>query len=425
MNDLEAENQRLRHAVEELSILNEVASAVSSASSLNAVIDLIVQKCVKHLSVEQAAVLLFNDKESSAALHTMVRRVQTDTNATPYRLNELLIGWMLKNQAPLVISDLHSDGRFRMAVQQDSSLRSMMCVPLRSKGRMVGVLSAFNKKLPDVFTESDQRLLTIIASQSAQVIENARLYEEEKALQLMQQELRVAHDIQKRLLPAGAPVIPGYDIAGATVPASNVGGDYYDFIPRSQNQWAICLGDVSGKGIPAAVLMACVQATIRAQTLLESSAAACLEGSNKLLHRSTDAGRFVTLFYGILDQDRHTFLYSNAGHNPPILLSPGRDPQLLTAGGPVLGVLPGIQFEEAEVSLNPEDLIVIFSDGFTEAMSLSLEEFGEQRLLETLQKNRHRPVQEMIDATFVAVRQHAGGASQHDDMTIVVVRRAH
>jgi sigma-B regulation protein RsbU (phosphoserine phosphatase) len=424
MRDLEAENQRLRHAVEELSVLNEVASAVSSASSLDAVIDLIVQKCVKHLSVEQAAVLLFNDKDSAAALHTMVRRVQTDQNATPYRLNDLLIGWMLKNQAPLMISDLRVDARFRAVVQPDSPLRSLTCVPLRLKGRMVGVLSAFNKKPPDIFSDSDQRLLTIIASQSAQVIENARLYEEEKALQLMQQELRVAHDIQIRLLPAEAPSIPGYEITGATLPASNVGGDYYDFIPCGRTQMAICLGDVSGKGIPAAVLMACVQATIRAQTLLEATASACLERSNQLLHRSTDAGRFVTLFYGILDPDGHRFRYSNAGHNPPILLSSGRGPRLLTAGGPVLGVLPDFRFEEAEVSLDPGDLIVIFSDGFTEAMNLTLEEFGEERLLATLEKNRQRPVKEMVDAMFAAIRQHAGGASQHDDMTIVILRRA-
>jgi sigma-B regulation protein RsbU (phosphoserine phosphatase) len=424
MRDLEAENQRLRHAVEELSVLNEVASAVSSASSLDAVIDLIVQKCVKHLSVEQAAVLLFNDKDSAAALHTMVRRVQTDVNSTPYRLNDLLIGWMLKNQAPLMISDLRADPRFSAVVQPDSQLRSLTCVPLRLKGRMVGVLSAFNKKLPDVFSDSDQRLLTIIASQSAQVIENARLYEEEKALQIMQQELRVAHDIQMRLLPSEAPTVPGYELTGATLPASNVGGDYYDFIPCGQTQMAICLGDVSGKGIPAAVLMACVQATIRAQTLLEATASACLERSNQLLHRSTDAGRFVTLFYGILDPDGHRFAYSNGGHNPPILLSTGRSPRLLTAGGPVLGVLPDFRFEEAEVSLEPGDIIVIFSDGFTEAMNLSFEEFGEDRLLETLEKNRHLPVKEMVEAMFAAIRQHAGAASQHDDMTIVMVRRS-
>jgi len=424
MRDLEAENQRLRHAVEELSVLNEVASAVSSASSLDAVIDLIVQKCVKHLAVEQAAVLLFNDKESAAALHTMVRRVHTDVKATPYRLNDLLVGWMLKNQAPLMITDLRADPRFSAVVQPDSPLRSLTCVPLRLKGRMVGVLSAFNKKPPQAFSDSDQRLLTIIASQSAQVIENARLYEEEKALQLMQQELRVAHDIQIKLLPAAPPSVPGYEIAGATLPASNVGGDYYDFIPCGEKRMAICLGDVSGKGIPAAVLMACVQATIRAQTLLEAPAAACLERSNQLLHRSTDAGRFVTLFYGILDPEGHRFRYSNAGHNPPILLSTGREPRLLTSGGPVLGVLPDFHFEEAEVALNPEDLIVIFSDGFTEAMSLSLEEFGEARLLEAIEKNRRRPVNEMVEAMFAAIREHAGAASQHDDMTIVMVRRS-
>lgn len=424
LRDLETENRRLRSAVEELSILNEVASAVSSASTFDAVVDLIVQKCMKHLLVEQAAVLLLDEKDNTAgALHTMVRRVQSEAKNIPYRLGDQLVGWMLKHQAPLLINDLKGDGRFYTQTDQQHPVRSLMCSPLRSKGRMIGVLSVFNKRDAEGFTESDQRLLTIIASQSAQVIENARLYEEEKALQLVQQELQLAHTIQARLLPQEAPAVPGYEIAGSSVPAQNVGGDYFDFIRWGQDRLAICLGDVSGKGIPAAVLMASVQATIRGQTLMEAPAAVCLSRSNELLYRSTDAGRFVTLFYGVLDLTSHRLHYSNAGHNPPILLSGGSDPQLLTAGGPVLGVLPAFDYEEAHVDIQPGDLLVTYSDGFTEAMDLTMEQFGEERFLETLQATRQESVQTMVDSMFAAVAKHCGKAPQSDDMTIVMVRR--
>ena len=190
---LEAENTRLRRAVEELSVLNDVATAIASAASLEAIVDLVVQKCVKHLAVDQGAVLMFGKKDEAAALHTMVRKVQTDLRRDPYRLSEQVVGWMLKNQEPLVINDVAADERFREPTQQSTGVvTSLMCVPLRLKGRMIGVLSVFNKK-GSGFTESDQRLGTIIAAQSAQVIEHARLVEEEKALQVMQRELEMAH----------------------------------------------------------------------------------------------------------------------------------------------------------------------------------------------------------------------------------------
>ena len=214
---LEAENTRLRRAVEELSVLNDVATAIASASSLEAIVDLVVQKCVKHLAVDQGAVLMFGKKDEAAALHTMVRKVQTDLHRDPYRLSEQVVGWMLKNQEPLVINDVASEERFRTPTQHAGDVNSLMCVPLRLKGRMIGVLSVFNKK-GSGFTESDQRLGTIIAAQSAQVIEHARLLEEEKALQVMQQELEMAHGIQQNLLPKTVPELPGYDLAAKTTP---------------------------------------------------------------------------------------------------------------------------------------------------------------------------------------------------------------
>ncbi|MDA1315855.1 MAG: SpoIIE family protein phosphatase [Acidobacteria bacterium] len=418
---LEAENHRLRSAVEELSILNEVATTVSSANSLGNIVELVVQKCVKHLSVEQAAVLMLGDKDEAAALHTMVRKVQADITTNPYRLGDQVIGWMIKNQAPLVINDVATDERFHSpTLQPDGVVTSLMCVPLRQKGRLLGVLSAFNKRGSEGFTESDQRLLTIIAAQSAQVIENARLGEEEKALQLMQQELRMAHGIQLKLLPKEPPSIPGFQIAGRSLAARNVGGDYYDFY-RSGDNYAICLGDVSGKGMPAALLMACVQATIRGQTLVESSVANCLERSNRLLYEITESDKFVTLFFALLDPVARRLCYSNAGHNPPILLS---DKQVLPldVGGPVLSILPACPYEEAQLDLHSGDLLVIYSDGFSEAMNRRFEEFGEGRLLELVKKHGDLSPDALIEEAFKIVKQHTGDAPQTDDMTIVVVK---
>ena len=418
---LEEENRRLRRAVDELSIINEVASAVTSTWSLDEIVTSIVQKCVQHLNVEQGAVLLFDKQEDSAALKTMVRRVDSSVGAIPYRLGDQLSGWMLKNQAPLLIDDLAADERFRINEEVDSAIRSLMCVPLRRKNRMIGVLIVFNKRSRESFTESNQRLLTIIAAQSAQVIENARLYEEEKALQRMQQEMEMARSIQANLLPKAQPSIPGYDIAGMSVSAANVGGDYYDFLP-SEDRLILCLGDVSGKGMPASLLMANVQATIRGQNLVISSAAECMSRSNRLLFQSTDSAKFVTFFYGILDTAGRTIDYSNAGHNPPILLSDGQEAQRLEIGGPVLGVLPDFPYQQATVALHPGDLLLIFSDGFSEAMNRRLEEFGEDQLLRLAARNRGDSAADLIEKISQAVVAHTGDEPQTDDMTIIAVR---
>jgi sigma-B regulation protein RsbU (phosphoserine phosphatase) len=417
---LEEENKRLRRAVDELSIINEVASAVTSTWSLDEIVDSIVQKCVKHLNVEQGAVLLFGKQDEPDALRTMVRRVDSEVGTIPYRLGDQLNGWMLKNQQPLVIDDLAADERFRLSDDVDNNIRSLMCVPLRAKARMMGVLIVFNKRSGKPFTESNQRLLTIIAAQSAQVIETARLYEEEKSLQLMQQEMELARGIQANLLPKSHPSVPGYDIAGTSVSAANVGGDYYDFLPN-EDRLIVCLGDVSGKGMPASLLMANMQATIRGQNLVSSSAAECMSRSNRLMFQSTDSAKFVTFFYGILDIEGRTLEYSNAGHNPPILFSKGQETRLET-GGPVLGVLPDFPYQQASVELTPGDLLLIFSDGFSEAMNGRFEEFGEDQLARIANENRGDSAADLIEKMSQAVIAHTGDEPQTDDMTIVAVR---
>ena len=419
---LEEENRRLRRAVEELSIINEVATAVSSTSPLDQVVDLIVQKCVKHLKVDQGAVLLFEKQEDAQALRTMVRKVQTNVRTIPYRLGDQITGWMLKNQQPIVVNDFKSDGRFRLPAEAEADVRSLLCVPLRLKGRMMGVLSVFNKRGNEEFSENDQRLLAIIGAQSAQVIENARLYEEEKALQKIQQEVQMARDIQTRLLPKAPPAIAGFDIAGKSVSAQNVGGDYYDFLEFRDGRLGLCLADVSGKGISASLLMANVQATIRGQSALGSSAALCMQNSNRQLYQSTDTDKYVTLFYGVLDTGAHEMQYSNAGHNPPMLITNGGEPTLLRTGGPVLGILPEAPYDQATVPVTPGDLLLIYSDGYSEAMNRSFEEFGENRLLEVVRANRNVAALQLIDRIGEAVEKHCAGAPQTDDMTMIVLR---
>jgi len=420
---LRIENRRLRRALEELSALNEIATAVGSTLSLNRILDLIVQQCLTHLEVEQGAVMLLDENRDKKPFETVVRRGDPSGGQLPFRLDAQLTGWMLKHRTPLLINDFLTDNRFHTISDSDFSIRSLLSVPLLSKGRMIGLLSVFNKKAEGGFNQDDQRLLSIIATQSAQVIENARLLEEEQALLRIQDELRLAYEIQIQLLPTTNPKIKGYDIAGKAIPAKEVGGDYFDFIVIDNDRLAFCLGDVSGKGMPAALLMATLQAAVRTQTMLNTPVDDCLIRMNKLLFSSTAAEKFATLFYAVLDTRTHEIQYSNAGHQYPFLFSEEEGRSELTSTGIILGAFESSSFTARTLSLGSGDVLVAYSDGITDAVNIKDEEFGERRLLEVIMKNREATACKLVDAIVDAVQSHSGGAAQMDDMTILAIRR--
>lgn len=414
------ENNRLRAAVEELSILNDIATAISSTQSLEKIVDLIVHKCVKHLKVEQGAVMLLNEKDLTKPFHTMIRKQDSVISTIPYRLDAQLTGWMLKNKSPLLVNDLKTDNRFKLSADEKLSIKSLLGVPLMLKGRMIGIINVFNKHDYTGFSNNDQRLLSIIAAQSAQIIENARLYLEE---QHIQEEMRVAKNIQENLLPKEVPICDGYQFAGKSIPAKEVGGDYYDFISLKDGRIAFCLGDISGKGIPASLLMANLQASLRGQAFIGNECKDTVSFANNILYHNTDPTRFATLFYSILNKDENRMVYCNAGHNSPYLFSGDKEPLRLCEGGIIIGMLPDYDYTEGSVEFQPGDFFILFSDGVTEAMNFSEEEYGEERLEKLIKNNLHLSAEEIIKEIFKDVESFTKGAPQSDDITMVIVKR--
>ncbi|HLB00540.1 MAG TPA: GAF domain-containing SpoIIE family protein phosphatase [Bacteroidota bacterium] len=418
---LTEENQRLRKAVEELSILNDLARVISSTMTQDAVIEAVVKRAVRATGGQQGMITMV-DEESPTEMKTLIRAQNSVSNLQTFHLNQNILGWMMINKKPLLANDLHNDPRFS-GVQVEGSFHSLLCVPLLVKNRMIAILAVFNKKAVAAFTEDDKRLLSIIAAQSAQILENARLYEQEKSLQTMQEEIRFAAKIQNELLPKQFPKIPGYDIAGKSIPAQEIGGDYFDFIRVDDHRMAVTLGDVTGKGLPAALLMSNVQATLRGQTMVSNSPRECIVRSNRLLYQSTGPEKFVTLFYGILDTTEHSIFFCNAGHDNPYVISKTGGIRRLKTGGTVLSVMEIFPYEEEKIGITEDEVIVIYSDGITEAMNAADELYGEERLVEVLQKIKDRSAIEIIDGIIAAARAHAGKHPQSDDMTIVVVKR--
>jgi sigma-B regulation protein RsbU (phosphoserine phosphatase) len=423
LSQLQEENQHLRRALEEVTVLNEIAIAISSTLSLDRILDLVVQKCLKHIKVEQGAVLLLDEKKADKPFQTMIRGWDTSTHNLPFRLDAQLTGWMLKNRQPLISNDFPGDKRFHTKANDALPIRSLLCVPLLLKGHMIGLLTLFNKKAAGGFSNEDQRLLSIIAAQSAQIIENARLLKEEQELIKMQEELRLAYEIQTNLLPEKPPKVKGYDIYGKSIPAKEVGGDYFDFIQINKNSLIFCLGDVSGKGMPAALLMANLQATIRGQILLDPSTTRCLEYANKLLYHNTSPEKFATLFYGNLDFENHQLFYTNAGHNFPYLFSLDQGLIQLKEGGVILGCMESSCFKEDRIPFGTGDVLLIYSDGITEAVNEDDQEFGESQLSEVVKKNLNQSAKGLVETIIDSVEQHTGDFPQSDDMTLLVIKR--
>jgi serine phosphatase RsbU (regulator of sigma subunit) len=287
----------------------------------------------------------------------------------------------------------------------------------------MGMIYVDNPFHSNRFTERDLKLLTLIAGVAAIRIENVRLLEVQNEQKRLANELAVASEIQLRLHPATPPAIEGYDMIGVSFPCYEVGGDYYDFIEKRDGSHVIALGDVSGKGTGAALLMSSVHAAVRAHTTTRLSASEVVSEINQYIYDNTPANRYVTLFYSELDPKSHQLTYINAGHNPPLLVREAGDVTRLDIGGFPVGITPFGEYREGWVELEPGDVLIIYSDGATESLNEAEEEFGESRLIELVQKHRNRTAAGIRDRIDEALTKFVGNADTVDDLTLVIVKR--
>ena len=244
----------------------------------------------------------------------------------------------------------------------------------------------------------------------------------------LERELETARQIQEKLLPHEMPQLPGFEIAGTSLPSQQVGGDYFDFLDMGTGQLGIAIADVSGKGIPAALLMANLQASLHAQVIKKGSVADVASRMNSLLVKSTDTHMFATFFYGILDEVKSTFTSTNAGHNPPLLFRADGKIKRLEAGGLVLGFLPDQKYTQQTMKIKQGEVVVLFTDGITEAAGPSSEKisenlFGEERLIEIVRASLAKSAVEIQAAILQAISNHTANVPQYDDITLVVIKR--
>ena len=305
---------------------------------------------------------------------------------------------------------------------QYTNLGFSALVPMRIQDETKGVLAIGPKISGAAFDESDLEFLKTLGNQAMTTLENARLFEETLEKQRMEEELNLARNIQKGLLPSELPKLDNYQIAALNISSRQVGGDYFDVIQISEDLYGIAIADVSGKGAGAALLMANLQASMQALVKTDIEMGEMVARINNLIHQNTDLDKFITFFYGQLDIKNNTFTFCNAGHNPPYKIDKKNNIEELEVGGIILGMMPNMKFETATVNMKAGDRIVMFTDGITEAMDVKDEEYGEERLLDVIHKWPDSSAEELMEKISSDVTVFSEGAPQADDITMVVLK---
>ncbi|HUI56367.1 MAG TPA: SpoIIE family protein phosphatase [Bryobacteraceae bacterium] len=341
-----------------------------------------------------------------------------------FRISSGVRDRVINEKTSILVRDAQLDDAFkgRMSIVEQK-VHTMMAVPLQTKERIIGLIYVDSPFVLREFTKDDLNLLSVMAHIAAIRVENARLAEIEQADRIIKRELSQAADIQRGTLPDKAPEVAGTDLAGFNAACRTVGGDYYDFFPYPDGRVAMALGDVSGKGMPASLMMMALHARVHVLAEDPGDLAAFMTRLNKATCAKCPSNRFITFFFCVLDTNTGELKYGNAGHNPPILVRASGDAQMLEGGGPVLGILPFITYGEQKISLDRGDMLVLYSDGVTEATNANQDEYGEERFTLVLTEQRHRPAREIVEAVTKSLAEFAAGAPQADDITLVVAKR--
>ena len=421
--DLESNSKRLQQMISEISTLHEITRALDSGKNLDVLLYYIMEKCKLIMNAEATSLMLVipdtNELEFKIVLGPKSEEIK------PFRLpiGKGISGWVAKTGKPVLIPDAYSDDRFDPSFDKRSGFvtHSMLCVPMIYKNKTIGVMTVINRLDKFSFTENDQVLLTIFASQAALAIENAKLLLDVIEKERLQKELQVAAEIQNLLIPQKLPEIKNMDISATYLPCLEISGDFYNIIPLGNKRFAFVVADVSGKGIPAAMVVSNMQATLRAYLEQSEDLLSIVSKLNLCTINQTTDDRYITFFIGIYDEKDMTLEYINAGHNPPLHYTKSKKIEKLKTGGIFIGFLP-FEYNSDRIQLESGDILVFYTDGLVEAMNEKEEEFSEDNVINILKKKSNSSSRIIQKNLIDEVKKHIGDKKLEDDFTLVVVK---
>lgn len=438
-----------------LALLYRLSQTFSSSLDLDEVLNRVMDEVIAATRAERGFVML-REPDGDLAFR-VARGMERETIDDPqFQVSRSVVERVAREGQPVLTSDAQADDRFSMRLSVVSlGLRSILCVPLKTQDRITGVIYVDNRLQAGIFGSPDLELLTAIASNASISIENARLYQVAVEQGRLERELQVAREVQASLLPRETPQVAGWEFAARWKPARQVSGDFYDFLPLDDGRLGLVLGDVSDKGMPAALFMALTRSIIRASLGHAPSPAEAITRANRLICADSSGGMFVTLFCAVLNPETGKFTYVNAGHNPPLLCqvstlirqysdaqypdaqypdaqypdtqaeAEGQSPLKLTLTGMALGVLDDAPYEQRTVVLSPGDFALLYTDGVTDAMGPTEQAFGMEQLERTVLEHGNASAVEILDTLENRLDDHTIGSAQFDDIAVMIAKRLH
>ncbi len=416
-------------------LLAELSNQVRKYNDSATILRLVADSLARTLHIDKIAVLLRGpggfDLQQERGLELAAA---AGAGSVRLPLNSTTIRNLTRINSPVKLYRENPDGWLLLASHQErrllDDLSAELLLPLPGREQMMGLIALGPKRSEEPYTPSDLRLLDSVATQTGLALEIGELARSlaSAAAQRarIEREIEVAREVQERLFPQEIPVLDGVGLAGHCRPAQGVGGDYYDLFRLDDGRIGIAIGDVSGKGISAALLMASLRASLRGTTLdAPQNLAPTIEKVNRLVYEASASNRYATFFFATLNPQTAELTYVNAGHNAPFLLrrsDDGFDVRRLEAGGPVVGLLPVANYEEQRLQLAPGDLLLTYTDGISEAMTTAEEEWGEERMLAAAEAAFDQPAAKIVEAMLAAADAFTGSAPQFDDMTLLVLK---
>lgn len=399
--------------------LFEVSRQLMSPLTLDAVLHDILLALQKVIDFDAGGVYLINEVSGEVESISSIGYEKVLEVDLRMKIGQGVVGWVARTGEPQIVPDTSKDDRYINARPQT---KSEMVVPIRLENKLVGVINLESDK-PDAFTEESKEILLTFAPQAAISIERAKMHKALLEQKKIEEQLAIARAIQTSFLPESVPIIDGYELWGANIPSGEVGGDYYDFIKIVENQFGIAVADVSGKGIPASLIMAAFRASLIAEIRNNYAIRTICQKVNNLLCESVKPGNFVTAIYGVLDSENSIFTFSNCGHNPGILLHADDNIEELLEGGMALGIRSQSEYKERSIDINSGDILCLYTDGVTEAADPDGEQFDTVRVIKILKRYRHLPAAEIGAKIIDAVKTFAWRGESLDDLTLIVIKR--
>ncbi|MGD8413607.1 MAG: SpoIIE family protein phosphatase [Candidatus Latescibacterota bacterium] len=402
----------------EYSLLANVSADLGKSISLNEVLEKILKNLQKLVPFDAAAVFVFDrDKQRLVSMlqHGYPKGADQDVKV---KRDEGVVSLATRSKKGIIVDDVRESKDY---VNARNKTRSEIVAPMLSHGTVIGAFNLESNKLR-AYRDEDLRLLEAFAGQASVAIERAQLYEERREKHEIEKELRVARTVQDFFSPKRSRAAGPFRFAGVNYPSLEVSGDYYDFFPVKNSRMAFAIADVAGKGVPASLIMSGIRAAVHTMAPYTATSYQITKRANKILMETVRPQDFVTAFIGVLDPSTGEITYCNAGHNPPVLMSPDGSYRLLESGGPVLGVFEDYPLVEGRLRLTNETLLC-YTDGATESQNDSEEEYGEERLIATLKGAIDLPPSRLCRTMFADLKEFLGDAGQDDDVTYLVLKR--